>query len=123
MKFNIELTDSELREVHYAINKQLEEVEYEIDEIEDTPVLQTKKSLLERVLSKLNLIYDYEKRIKNKSKNKDLQLLIDKCDFTGEKILSYIHCSLVTETPRAVVGENRDNYTVIYENEIWSVDV
>lgn len=123
MKVNIELTDRELKEVHYAINKQLEEVEYEIDEIEDTPVLRTKKSLLEDVLSKLNLSYDYEKRIKNKSKNKDLQLLVDNCDFTNEKVLSYIHHSGVTETPRAVIGEDMDNYTVIYEDERWSVDI
>ncbi|WP_286149675.1 hypothetical protein [Romboutsia ilealis] len=52
----VRLTDRELIEIRYAIDKQLEEVEYEIDEIEDTPVLQTKKMLLESAISKINLI-------------------------------------------------------------------
>lgn len=52
----VRLTDRELIEIRYAIDKQLEEVEYEIDEIEDTPVLQTKKMLLESAMSKINLI-------------------------------------------------------------------
>lgn len=46
----------ELIEIRYAIDKQLEKVEYEIDEIEDTPVLQTKKILLKSAISKINLI-------------------------------------------------------------------
>lgn len=52
----VRLTDRELIEIRYAIDKQLEEVEYEIDEIEDTPVLQTKKILLKSAISKINLI-------------------------------------------------------------------
>lgn len=52
----VKLTDRELIEIRYAIDKQLEDVKYEIDEIEDTPVLQTKKMLLESVISKINLI-------------------------------------------------------------------
>lgn len=52
----VRLTDRELIEIRYAIDKQLEDVEYEIDEIEDTPVLQTKKMLLESAISKINLI-------------------------------------------------------------------
>lgn len=127
MKINIQLSDKELKEVHYAIDKQLEEVEYEIDEIEDTPVLRERKKRLENSLSKLNLAYDYENRIKGNSENNDIQKLIDKCNFNNEKILSYIHYSEITETPRAVIGEDRDdfkaNYTVVYEDERWSVDV
>lgn len=52
----VRLTDRELIEIRYAIDKQLEKVEYEIDEIEDTPVLQTKKILLKSAISKINLI-------------------------------------------------------------------
>lgn len=123
MKIAIELTDRELKEVHYAIDKQLEEVKYEIEEIENTTALQTKKILLESSLSKLNIAYDYEKRLKNNSINKDLHELISQYNSTKEKILSYVDCSAVTQTPRSVIkGENGDTYTIAYEDGIWSVD-
>lgn len=53
--YYLRLTHRELIELRYAIDKQLEEIEYEIDEIEDTPVLQTKKILLQNIISKINL--------------------------------------------------------------------
>ena len=64
MKANIEFTDEELKEVHSMISIKLEGVEYEIEEFEDTPELQIKKHLLEKILSKLNIAYnDDEKEI------------------------------------------------------------
>ena len=54
MKANVEFTDEELKEVHFIISIKLEGVEYEIEEFEDTPELQIKKHLLEKILSKLN---------------------------------------------------------------------
>jgi hypothetical protein len=70
------------------------------------------------------LIKACKKSIKNDSKNKDLQLLLDKCNLTKEKILSYVECSAITETPRAVIESIvGDNYTVVYEDERWSVDI
>lgn len=62
----VRLTDRELIEIRYAIDKQLEEVEYEIDEIEDTPVLQTKKMLLESAISKINLISSNTKIVRER---------------------------------------------------------
>lgn len=63
MKASVEFTDEELKEVHSIISIKLEGVEYEIEEIEDTPELQIKKHLLEKILSKLNIAYNDEKEI------------------------------------------------------------
>lgn len=63
MKVSVEFTDEELKEVHSIISIKLEGVEYAIDEVEDTPELQIKKHLLEKILSKLNIAYNNEKEI------------------------------------------------------------
>lgn len=55
MKVSVEFTDEELKEVHSIISIKLEGVEYAIEEVEDTPELQIKKHLLEKILSKLNI--------------------------------------------------------------------
>lgn len=55
MKVNVEFTDEELKEVHSIISIKLDGVEYAIEEVEDTPELQIKKHLLEKILSKLNI--------------------------------------------------------------------
>ena len=62
MKANVEFTDEELKEVHFIISIKLEGVEYEIEEIEDTPELQIKKHLLEKILSKLNIVYNNDEK-------------------------------------------------------------
>ena len=63
MKVSVEFTDEELKEIHSIISIKLEGVEYAIDEVEDTPELQIKKHLLEKILSKLNIAYNNEKEI------------------------------------------------------------
>lgn len=61
MKVSVEFTDEELKEVHSIISIKLEGVEYAIEEVEDTPELQIKKHLLEKILSKLNIANNYFK--------------------------------------------------------------
>lgn len=58
MKESVEFTDEELKEIHSIISIKLEGVEYAIEEVEDTPELQIKKHLLEKILSKLNIAYN-----------------------------------------------------------------
>ena len=62
MKSSVEFTDEELKEVHSIISIKSEGVEYEIEEIEDTPELQIKKHLLEKILSKLNIVYNNDEK-------------------------------------------------------------
>lgn len=63
MKASVEFTDEELKEVHSIISIKLEGVEYEIEEIEDTPELQIKKKhLLEKILPKLNIVYNNDEK-------------------------------------------------------------
>ena len=62
MKSSVEFTDEELKEVHSIISIKLEGVDYEIEEIEDTPELQIKKHLLEKILSKLNIVYNNDEK-------------------------------------------------------------
>lgn len=62
MKASIEFTDEELKEVHSIISIKLEGVEYGIEEVEDTPELQIKKYLLEKILSKLNIAYNNDEK-------------------------------------------------------------
>lgn len=61
MKVSVEFTDEELKEIHSIISIKLEGVEYAIEEVEDTPELQIKKHLLEKILSKLNIANNYFK--------------------------------------------------------------
>lgn len=61
MKVSVEFTDEELKEIHFIISIKLEGVEYAIEEVEDTPELQIKKHLLEKILSKLNIANNYFK--------------------------------------------------------------
>lgn len=61
MKVSVEFTDEELKEVHSIISVKLAGVEYAIEEVEDTPELQIKKHLLEKILSKLNIANNYFK--------------------------------------------------------------
>lgn len=61
MKVSVEFTNEELKEVHSIISIKLEGVEYAIEEVEDTPELQIKKHLLEKILSKLNIANNYFK--------------------------------------------------------------
>ena len=62
MKVNVEFTDEELKEVHSIISIKLDGVEYAIEEVEDTPELQIKKHLLEKILSKLNIAYNNDEK-------------------------------------------------------------
>lgn len=62
MKASVEFTDEELKEVHSIISIKLEGVEYGIEEVEDTPELQIKKHLLEKILSKLNIAYNNDEK-------------------------------------------------------------
>ena len=61
MKINIEFTENEIKELNFIVSSKLEGVLYAIDEVEDTPEMQTRKEVLENILSKLNEAYCNEK--------------------------------------------------------------
>ena len=61
MKINIEFTENEIKELNFIVSNKLEGVIYAIVEVEDTPELQTRKEVLENILSKLNEAYCNEK--------------------------------------------------------------
>ena len=62
MKINIEFTENEIKELNFIVSSKLEGVLYAIVEVEDTPELQTRKEVLENILSKLNEAYCNEKK-------------------------------------------------------------
>ena len=81
MKINIEFTENEIKELNFIVSSKLEGVLYAIVEVEDTPELQTRKEVLENILSKLNEVYCNENnKYKYSLKSINIFLAILQCN-------------------------------------------